>query len=127
METYQIFSNFWGLLTLPLLTWGSITLIQKRIGKSELSGLTNKDGFPKPIIAFLASLTFGIILSLSWEFDLEYILQYLILLPIVVSLFRPIHFPQYLLGFLLGMVILLMCFITYSMSRGVLFLISKVV
>ncbi len=135
------FSNWWGLLTLPLLTWGVISLLQKRVEKYTVLNPETKEGFSEVLIGFFGSLIFGLIMSILWELDLEYILQYLIFLPIPISLFRPLHLPEYLLGFVLGMaftfggvlpilfgiIILFLCFITYKILRqGTLFLLSKV-
>jgi len=99
-EDLPAISNWWGLLTIPLLTWIVISLIQRR--KSTLA--TNSDNKQSDVsIRFFGALIFGISISIFWHFRIENILQYLILLPIGISLFKPVHFPESLLGFVLGM------------------------
>lgn len=119
------FSNWWGLLTIPLLSWIVVTLIQRRLGREAVSGVDPKKRESKLQKRFLAALLFGIICSLLWEFGLASVLQYFILLPLLVAFFRPIHLPEYLLGFVIGMlysfggvlpiliglVLLLLCFL----------------
>jgi len=96
-------SNWWGLLTIPVLSWIVHSLIQRRQSNKKQSQ-PNHDNEESTILKrFLASLAFGILLSLLWEFRLEGLLQYLIFLPVVIALFRPVHFPECLLGFVLGM------------------------
>jgi len=92
-------SNWWGLLTIPLLTWAVSTIINNRDSKE---GGTDKNG-NKVMKRFLATLVFGIVASLLWELGLENVLQYYILLPIFLALFIPVHHPESLLGFVLGM------------------------
>ena len=125
-------SNFWGLLSIPLLAWLTLSLINKqrdRIIKSEPSNLENYD--KKTLKGFLAALLFGIIASLLWEFNLSNILQYFILAPILIAIFKPVHLPEYLLGFVIGMlftfggilpiivgtVLLLLCFLINLLTR----------
>lgn len=89
-------SNWWGILTIPSLTWTSLYLIQKRKNKNQVNKVTI-------ISRFLAAFIFGLTASLLWEFDLVEILQFYILLPLPIALVRPLHLPEYLLGFVLGM------------------------
>lgn len=109
------FSNWWGLLTVPLLFWISIYFINRRkekgiqsVSKSETKSETNSESKPgefenKVLKRFLAALAFGLLMSLFWEFNFQSILQYLILLPVVIAFFKPVHLPEYLMGFVLGM------------------------
>lgn len=92
-EDLPAFSNWWGLLTVPLLFWIAISLINRR-QENEI------DVFRR----FLVALAFGILMSVLWEFNIKSILQYLILFPILVAFFIPVHLPEYLMGFVLGMV-----------------------
>ena len=96
-------SNWWGLVTVPLLFWISISLINRRNDK-RVNSETKSEGFENRIFKrFLAALGFGLLLSILWEFQFESILQYLILTPILVAFFRPVHLPEYQMGFILGM------------------------
>ncbi|WP_158655295.1 hypothetical protein [Flavivirga eckloniae] len=96
-------SNWWGLLTIPLLSWLITSLIYRRRDKKIKSKSNIEDSEIKILKGFLSALVFGIIASLLWEFNLENILQYFILLPIIISFFKPVHLPEYLLGFVIGM------------------------
>ncbi len=87
-------SNWWGLLTIPLLSWLLISLINKKINDRDISRIAK---------GFLTSLCFGILMSVLWEFDLENILQYAIWTPVLIALFTRVHFPEIFLGFVLGM------------------------
>ena len=127
-------SNFWGLLSIPLLTWLTLSLINRqrdKIIKSEPTNLEKYDN--KTLKGFLAALSFGIIASLLWEFNFSHILQYFILAPILIAFFKPVHLPEYLLGFVIGMlftfggilpiifgtVLLVLCFLVNLLIRGI--------
>lgn len=92
------FSNWWGLLTIPLITLILLYLTERQYHKNpttqKLSHITN---------GFIGGLLFGIFLSALWIFDLDGIMPYVIWLPVVASFFVPVHYPQHLLGFILGM------------------------
>ncbi|MFD2561545.1 hypothetical protein [Aquimarina rubra] len=91
-------SNWWGLLTIPLLSWILISLSKWLHNKNQttysISKITN---------GFIGGLVFGILISLLWEFRLENILSYAILLPIPIALFLRVHLPGNLLGFIIGL------------------------
>jgi len=125
-------SNWWGLVTVPLLSWISILLISKRrdaIIKLEPAQLENYDA--KILKAFLFALLFGITASLMWKFNLANILRYFILTPILFAFFKPVYLPEYLLGFVIGMqftfggilpiivgtVLLILCFLVHKLTR----------
>lgn len=96
-------SNWWGLLTVPLLAWAVSTLTILRKNK-EVKSKQNLDEFNNKILKrFIAALLFGIVASMLWEFKLGNVLQYFILFPILIALFTPVHLPEFLLGFVLGM------------------------
>jgi len=132
------FSNWWGLLTIPVLVWIAIVIIANRKNRKEKLNLPIKEA--EIINGFVGSLIYGIIISILWEFGFENILQYLILVPIVISLFKRIYFLEYLIGFVLGMVyifggvlpiiigivLMILSFLAYNVIRkGFLFFISK--
>ena len=97
-------SNWWGLLTIPLLTWIVSTLLKRRrrIKKQSLQNLEEND--KRVLKRFFTALIFGIAVSIFWELNLENVLQYFILLPILIAFFKPVHFPEFLLGFAIGMI-----------------------
>ena len=94
-------SNWWGLVTIPLLTWVVMSLINVRRDKTPEP--TNLGDDTKILKHFLTALLFGIVASILWEFRLADILQYFILLPILIAFFKPVHLPEFLLGFVIGM------------------------
>ncbi len=125
-------SNWWGLLTIPLLSWLTISLIHKRRQKKIKLAPTNLENSDIKILkGFLAALLFGIAVSLLWRFDFEEILQYFILFPILIAFFKPVHLPEDLLGFVIGMlftfggilpiiigtVLLVLCFLINKLTQ----------
>ncbi|WP_108803640.1 hypothetical protein [Aquimarina sp. Aq107] len=91
-------SNWWGLLSIPLISWILISLSK---------WLHNKDSITyslsKITKGFIGGLVFGILIALLWELRLENILQYAIWTPIILAFFIPIYLPGNLLGFILGL------------------------
>ncbi|MBX2828232.1 MAG: hypothetical protein KTR22_08720 [Flavobacteriaceae bacterium] len=120
-------SNWWGLLTVSLLTWLVVTFIQRRRRQTE----KDEESDDNLIKRFLGGLIFGMVVSLLWELDLEAVLPFFILLPVLLSFFTRVHFPESLLGFviamiysfggilpiLIGLVLLLLSFIVYTLIR----------
>lgn len=95
-------SNWWGLLTLPLLTWAVLQTIEIRNAKtSTKDGADGELGLKKAYLA--GGLCFGLSAALLWELGQEGILQYVILLPWVLSPFLRIYYPETTLGLVLGM------------------------
>ena len=97
-------SNWWGLLTVPILTWVVHSMINKR---SEIESQANQNFKRNNNITqkrFLLALLFGISISVLWELGLENVLQYFILIPIVIAVFKPVHYPEFLLAFVIGMI-----------------------
>lgn len=132
-------SNWWGLITVPLLFWISISLIDRRVD-SRANSETESEGFENKVFKrFLAAFGFGLLLSILWEFQFESILQYLILTPILVAFFRPVYLPEYLMGFVLGMlftfggilpvlfgiILSFLCFLVHSIVKVLRNLIAK--
>lgn len=130
-EDLPSFSNWLGLLTVPLLTWIVIVLIERRNTKKTKYEIEKEERVTSVQTRFLVALLFGVAVSLLWKFDLRHILQYFILLPVVIAFFKPIYFPEYLLGFVIGMlftfggvlpimigsVLLIVCFVVYKFIR----------
>lgn len=133
-------SNWWGLLTVPLLAWIVLWFIGLRINKNGGSETDTTNENAVIIKRFLTALGFGGLISVLWILDQEAILPYLILLPVAVSLFIRVYWPECLLGFVIGMmygfggilpilvglVLMLLSFLVFQLIRGgVLFLIKK--
>lgn len=87
-------TNWWGMITIPLLAWITMTVIEKRKGQTDA---ITKNPF------WLGGLIFGFSVGLLLEFRLEQILQFYIILPWVFALFLKIYRIETLLGFALGM------------------------
>ncbi len=92
-------TNWWGMLTIPSLTWIVLTIIEKRDRKDGSNETRRYSRNPY----LLAGLIFGLSVGLLWEFRLEEILQYYIMLPWALALFLRVYLPESLLGFALGM------------------------
>ena len=130
-------SNWWGGITLPLVTflllfWIHRNLINTREG---VATTTRK----QLILRFLSALVFGILLSFFFSIGSP-APGYMMLAAIILSFFLPLYRPEYLLGFILGMsytfganlpilfafVFMLIFLVAYKLIRfGVLKLISK--
>ena len=134
-------SNLWGILTVPILAWVLISLIQKRIKKNNENIPNTEKDLIKIGIGFIGALIFGITMSVFWEIGLEEILQYLIFFPVVISLLTPVHLPEHFLGFVIGMaytfggilpigfgiIIWIMALIVNKIFRtGIIFIVSKI-
>ena len=97
------FSNWWGGLLIPVLTWFLLNQICKRIPVNN-GEKVNFTTIPIAIYTgFFASLTFGIILSALFSFDVHDIPGYMLLSLLPLALFFPIYRAECLLGFVLGM------------------------
>jgi len=130
-------SNWWGLITIPLLSLLCLSLIQKRIKKA-----TSNIDIPlnKIMYRFLGAVVLGLLISMLWEFRMEELLPFLMFLPAIIALFIPLHYPECVLGFVLASVytfggvlpigfvifLLITAFIAHKLIRGgILFIFSK--
>ena len=108
-------SNWWGLLTIPILAWITLTRIQERRKKSSL----NSPDFSGQVIrGFLGGLIYGLFLAMLWEFGMEAYMPYALLLPLGLALVFPVYRAECLLGFVVGM--------TYTFGGVLPFLIGPV-
>lgn len=123
-------SNWWGLLTVPLLSWISVSLIQRRKNKKTMQEPAGLENFDNNVLkGFVTGLLFGISVSLFWAFNMADMLQYFILLPALIAFFKPVHLPEHLWGFVIGMsftfggilpimigtVLLVLCFLVHTL------------
>lgn len=88
------FSNWWGLITIPAITWLSLILIEK-ISRKAPSRNTE--------IRFLSALLFGISMCFAWFFQLETLMSYSMIGIIVLSVLIKMNRPELFLGYVLGM------------------------
>ena len=102
-------SNWWGLVTIPLLAWIAFSLIRRRkskLGKDELSESGSGSGtrMDKAVVfGFTGGLVFGIVLASFWELNLDAYMPPLLLIPLVLAFFLPTYRIECLLGFVLAM------------------------
>ena len=130
------FSNWWGGLIIPLLTWFLSYRVKKRaIKEKDENSQTSK--FPINILyGFSAALFYGMILSAFFTFGNTEIPGYMMMAIILLGLFLPIYRAECILGFVLGMtftfgailptiagsVLALIAFLIYQFIRpGILF------
>ncbi len=135
-ENLPKISNWWGILTIPVISWFTFSNLQKRN--------ISKDNGQEPILksqlyGFIGAFIFGIIMTILFYSSLE-IHNYLLLLTFALALFIPIYKPEYYLGFILsmaygfggilpvifGFILIVVYAIEYNLIRkGFLFVLSK--
>lgn len=93
------FSNWWGGILLPLLTWFLLYRVQKRVGNNSTDA-----AIPKNILyAFIGALSFGILLSWFFTIGNREMPFYMIISLLITSLLLPMYRAECFLGFVLGM------------------------
>jgi hypothetical protein len=98
-EDLPKFSNWLGGILIPLLTWFLLYRVQKRIGNNS-----TVSKFPVNIpYAFIAALSFGLLLSVFFTLGYSEIPFYMIVSLLVLAIFLPIYKAECFLGFVLGM------------------------
>ncbi|MGB5190858.1 hypothetical protein [Robiginitalea sp.] len=99
-EEMPAISNWWGLLSVPVLTWITLTRIEVRRKNSSLqAGEFSAQVFR----GFFGGLLYGLFLAMLWEFGKADYMPYVLLLPLVLALVFPVYRAECLLGFVLGM------------------------
>jgi len=102
-EDMPSISNWWGGLSLPLLTWFLLYRVQKRITRSqdkneEIVSIPNE-----VIYGFAGALLFGSLLSIFYTLGYSDFPGYMINGLFILALFFPIYRAECLLGFVIGM------------------------
>jgi hypothetical protein len=97
------FSNAWGGLLLPLLTFFLLYRIQKRVEKIRGDNAHARGQLTAVKKRFSFALLFGILLATFFAMGYPDICGYMIDLLLLLALFFPIYFSELLLGFFLGM------------------------
>jgi hypothetical protein len=92
-------SNWWGLLSIPIVTWLSLSIIQKNENKTHQEKTLSKF----EIYGFIGGLLFGIALTILF-FNESVLSNYLLLLTFVLALFLPLYKPEFYLGFIISMI-----------------------
>ena len=98
-EDLPEFSNWLGGILIPLLTWFLFYRVQKKIGND----LTVFKFSVNILYAFIAALSFSLLLSVFFTLGYSEIPFYMIVSLLVLALFLPIYKAEYFLGFVIGM------------------------
>ena len=127
-----LISNWWGALTLPVLSWYLTHRIAIRIKESSV-----QEAIRKALLAIVLSLVYGALISIFFTFGPKELPAYLLQGILVLALCFPLYRAEYLLGFVLGMtytfggvlplgigsVLALICFVLY---KGIRFIIKGI-
>ena len=99
------FSNWWGGLVLPLLTWFLLYRLSKRVLSYTQPAASPVNFQPQVLYGFAGGLFFGILLSVFFTFAYTNLAEYLLYSILLLALFLPIYRAECLLGFVLGMTV----------------------
>jgi hypothetical protein len=131
------FSNWWGGVLLPLLTWFLLYRSQVRLAK-EGSSSALQSSF---VVYFVGALLFGIVLSVFFTLGNQDVPFYMLVGLLILAFFLPIYRAECLLGFAIGMtftfggvlpiligtILVLLCSVLYLALRPmVLFVYTKI-
>ncbi|GAA4312487.1 hypothetical protein [Nibribacter koreensis] len=98
-ETLPSFSNWWGALLLPVLTWILLYRIEKRVFAHSNTVLSMQH----VLYGFVGALLFGVVLSVFFTLGNTNVPGFMLLGVFALALFLPVYRAQCLLGFVLGM------------------------
>ena len=130
------FSNWWGGIAIPLITWFLLYRIARRTNNNQ----TNANDLAKLKYGFLGALSFGIILSILFTLGSD-LPGYMMIGAILISFFVPLYKAEYLLGYIIGMtytfggilpiiialILYIIFIVTYKLIRSaVIFLVSMI-
>jgi len=99
-QNLPAFSNWWGGLLIPLLTWFLLDRVQKRTAKQSTVFKVSAN----VLYAFGGALSFGILLSLFFTMGNTEVSFYMMVLLLCIALIFPIYRAEYFLGFVMGMI-----------------------
>jgi hypothetical protein len=94
-------SNWWGALSIPLISYLLLNSIKKRIRSAD--GQASIKLIKKETYSFFIAVLFAIVIAVSFTTGNTGISDLLFLGLPVIALFFPIYHPAYLLGFITGM------------------------
>lgn len=97
------FSNWWGIVWLPALTWFAVGRVRHRTASEASSAGLAKRLSMASAVGFVGALLVGSALSLTYFFDYSAAPSYIFFGVIAVALFLPVFRVECLLGFILGM------------------------
>ena len=131
------FSNWWGSILLPLLTWFLLYRSQVRLAK-EGSSSALQSSF---VVYFVGALLFGMVLSVFFTLGNQEVPFYMLIGLLLLGFFLPLYRAECLLGFVIGMtftfggvlpiligtILVLLCSLLYLVLRPMaLFVFSKI-
>jgi hypothetical protein len=93
------FSNWWGLLLIPMLTWFITGLIERQSMQRVLPNKRRRQS----LLGFAGALLFGIVLSIAFVTKQDNLAALLFQGVFLLSVLVPLYRPEYLLGFVFGM------------------------
>ncbi len=96
-------SNWLGAALLPALTWFLTGRISKRTTFHSINNGSSSRALIGMAAGFVASLTFGVVLSVAYTHDYSAISSNMFLGALVIALFLPVYRAECVLGFVLGM------------------------
>jgi len=96
-------SNYWGLILLPSLTWFVTGRVGHQLFREAQRGDTPAKTVKNVVIAFLAPMLVGGMLSLAFTHGFNDLASYIFIGMFVVGLLLPVFRVECILGFVLGM------------------------
>jgi len=101
-EDLPSISNWWGAVSLPLLTWFLLYRVQKRMANQDET--VSVSGIPQQVVySFVGALAFGIALSVFFTLDYSGFPVNMLKALLIAALFFPIYRAECMLGFVIGM------------------------
>lgn len=134
------FSNGWGAIILPLLTWFLLYRLQRRLFLSQ-DGPAEPAAIRSAIYGFVISLAYGIVLSTSYVLGYPDVASNMTLGIFALALFFPVYRAECFLGYVLGLsvsfgavlptmigsILLFISFLLYRFIRtAVLYLVGRI-
>lgn len=95
-DDFPGFSNWWGVLIVPIFSW----IILKRL--SDRDDLTDDSGARYMLLRFLLAAVFGIIVCLFFFSEANEMVSYLMLALLAISFFFPLYKGEFVLGYVMS-------------------------
>lgn len=96
------FSNWWGLVILPVFAWLAAILLKKRVG-GQIKSDANETEIPRSFVfGLFGMLIVSALQSVAFEVGFPSVTMYLALAVLLVSLFVPIYRAECFFGHLVG-------------------------
>lgn len=102
-ESLPAFSNWWGGLLLPLLTWFLLYRLHQRVVRNHNENASPGNSLNGIFYGFVGALLFGVLLSVFFTFAYTDMAGYLLMSVFPLALLLPVYRAECLLGFVMGM------------------------